>query len=102
MSDWRSGPFFRHRVAMSGEKPMRQVCSVCSSDWVRTARLTQLDRPLWLCTECDSTWSSPDTLDALSAVDLHAMLAGLGVRGGYDALTIEPQPDGADTFHASN
>ena len=53
-------------------------CQRCSQGYVRAMRVRSTNISLWVCEECEATWTSQDEVSASNFEDYGTLMAGIG------------------------
>lgn len=64
-------------------------CQRCSQGYVRAMRVRSTNILLWVCEECEATWTSQDEVSASNFKDYGTLMAGIGRSCLWSEL--EPQ-----------
>lgn len=64
-------------------------CNRCGQGYVRAMRVRSTQYSLWVCEECEATWTSQTEVNVRSFEDYGTFMASIGRKGLWSEL--EPQ-----------
>lgn len=74
---------------LSGIECMLIECKRCGQGYVRAMLVRATETPLWVCDECDATWTSRAEVNICKFIDYGTLMASVGLSGSWSEL--EPQ-----------